>query len=452
MPYIVNQLGRTTPPSWPVRLNTRLPPPIFAALPTVGQVNIVTGVAQTQASGSTGALVRYGASGVAWYGDGSTPARSLFTGLSSGTEYTAVAIVIDSSGRNANRNPLDADNVDANRTFQLRFDSSNQANFIPFNTAVSAFSTTLTGVTSSPSALSVLGGRVKNGVASVWLNGKSASSTITGTPQAIVAAQNVAIGAIARPVSVSQNFAGDIYATLIYNVSLPDDVLIEGGLRPWGVYFAPYQRRIYFYAGAGGGTTYTASYDESFSLSDTLSSIATFGCVLNETMALTDQEQAPTTYPATFASIFSLIDDYTSAIGSTTLTGIYDESISLGDSIIATMTTLATCVESMPITDSFGAVATYIATLQDSVSLQDDVVQDGAILADVIYSISLGESTSSLAQFVSSYVESFTLDSTFAAAATLGTTVEETMSLQATFTATIPSVGGTVSETTFIWC
>ncbi len=151
--------------------------------------------------------------------DNTVNRRRNFTGITTTTAYTVASVVIDSTGRGFIRNPLDSDTAsNPNRKFQLRFNASNFAEFIAFNTTPSAF--TATGsVVSSGTDPSVLVGVVgEDKVARVYLNGVAGgTSTITGTVATLSAGNLGICGTLA---AATQNFLGEIYLTAIWNRAL----------------------------------------------------------------------------------------------------------------------------------------------------------------------------------------------------------------------------------------
>ncbi len=242
-----------------------------------------------------------------------------------------------------------------------------------------------------------------------------------------------------------------VYAVIPFNRVLADSEAIALSACPWYL-FAPDPRRLYFDAGAGGGSTFTAAYDETISLQDSISSSATMNTGVTETITLSDQDQGLGVFSAAFLSTINLLDEYLGTSGGSVFTGFYDETFTLSDSLVSTIIAAAQCLESITLQDSISSVTTFIASLQESIALQDSYTLDTAILRDCVETISLGDSIQALSSFVTDYVESLSLQDSISANQQTSADINETISLQSSFSATVPGSGGTVSETIYIWC
>jgi hypothetical protein len=243
-------------PSGPVSLSANLPKPVFFVLPSVGLINLANNRLPLGTGGTPEAQRRAGPYGVAAYGAGAN--RSMYNGVATTrSDYTAIVVVRDFSDRSVNRSPIDADNVDSNRCFQLRFDAAACANFIPFDTVGATYSVTTENASLEfGPQLSTMAGRVWGTDASVFLNGRkhtSGAKTITGTPLGVVSGQYVSIGANSRASTPTQAFTGDIYAAMILDGAVSDPELIAITQDPWGRLLRPGHRTFFFTP--GGGTT-----------------------------------------------------------------------------------------------------------------------------------------------------------------------------------------------------
>lgn len=163
-----------------------------------------------------------------------------WTGITGTAAYTAMAVVKDSAGRGAIRNPFDSDDTNAGgaaRNFQLRFDATNVATFIAFNTTQSAF-TSSTTATSSDNGLSVICGRVTDSKAvNVFLNGVSGSTaTLTGSTAALASTERLAVGGANKPTASGVPFLGEIYACFFWNRALSDTEIRSLSQNPWQIF------------------------------------------------------------------------------------------------------------------------------------------------------------------------------------------------------------------------
>lgn len=141
--------------------------------------NVMTGVLSTSTTippvvGSLGGLARDF--------DGATSSRFLDNAVSAipdGTDYTVWSLCIP-RGSGLTQNVVDSDGFAGARRFQLRVNTSNQFEFIAFNTAEAPF--IATGSTVALGTLVSIGGTVRGTVVTVWGNGVPVgSTTLTGT-------------------------------------------------------------------------------------------------------------------------------------------------------------------------------------------------------------------------------------------------------------------------------
>jgi hypothetical protein len=209
-------------------------------------------------TGSGGITYGVGPFGKRISSSGSLAGYRSFTGKASTAQYTVAAVVLDSAGRGAFRNPIDSDDSNGSpRFFQLRFNTSNQAEFIPFNTGGTPFTTT-GSTASSATGLSVILASVDSAQAArVYLNGKleGGPSTITGSVQTIAATNRIAIGNTNTTTSGNQPFTGDIYGGFFWNRCLTASEILSFSQNPWQL-FASLPRRIWA-PSTTSGTSYT---------------------------------------------------------------------------------------------------------------------------------------------------------------------------------------------------
>ena len=225
----------------------------FVYVPPLGRVSLASPATWFGANGS-GLLGRAGPSGSAVYSSGATNAER-WTGIETGSDFTIIALVLDSSGRGSNRSPIDADNNSTvGRNWQFRLGTGNQLQFFVFNTSLSSFGTGPTAVTSATDP-SVLVGRVSNGVVNSWLNGIGGTpTTITGTQQTLTASELLGVGGrVDSGGAVSQFFGGNIYGVFVIAGALPEG-LIQSFVSPdkvWAWAFEPREIQVFVPAGAG---------------------------------------------------------------------------------------------------------------------------------------------------------------------------------------------------------
>lgn len=285
----------------------------------------------------------------------------------------------------------------------------------------------------------------------IWINGQPYAYTVT--QNTILNPQNFSTTTAYVNSRGRASLWGNslVHSVGLLNAEVPDSLCRDISGNAALLYES--DRRLFFFDDAvGGGTVHTGTYSESISLSDSLSSNASFTSGYADSITLTDQEAGPTTYNATLTDAISLIDDYQASTGGSIRIGLYDETITLSDSCLATLITAATYQDSITLTDSLSSAGIFISSLQDSITLTDSNLQDSNKLGSYDETISLQDSTTSIATFIATYVESITLGDSVSSQATLGVTIDETMTMQYSVTATIPGTGGTVSETVNIWC
>ena len=231
----------------------------FVYVPSLGRVSLASPATWFGANGS-GLLGRTGPSGSAVYSSGATNAER-WTGIETGSDFTIIALVLDSSGRGSNRSPIDADNNSTvGRNWQFRLGTTNRLEFFVFNTSISVFGTGPTAVTSATDP-SVLVGRVANGVVNSWLNGIGGTpTTITGTQQTLTAAELLGVGGrVDSGGAVSQFFGGNIYGLFVVAGALPDG-LIQSFVSPdkvWAWAFEPREIQVFVPASGGANNTLT---------------------------------------------------------------------------------------------------------------------------------------------------------------------------------------------------
>jgi hypothetical protein len=160
------------------------------------------------------------------------------------------------NGSAAIRIPIDCDDGGSARIFQLRFNSSNQPDFIPFNTGGSTFAAT--GSAAAPTIRPVLLlGRVSGTSVSVWLDGvQVGSNTLTGTAATVGQASTTVT--IAAGHNGGSNFGGLIYLAGHAARAWSDAEIVSVSANPWQL-FAPQQRRLWVGAAAGGARTISAT-------------------------------------------------------------------------------------------------------------------------------------------------------------------------------------------------
>ena len=216
----------------------------FCYIPPLGRASLAINAAFVDRR-NLGLFSRSGVSGGAVYSSGSVNAER-WTGVETGTDFTVIAIVLDSAGRGVIRSPIDADNSSTTgRNWQLRFGTTDQLEFIVFNTALATFGVGPT-IASSAADPSVMVGRVSGNVVNSWLNGVGGTpTTITGTQQTLTASELFGVGGrVGNTGSVSQFFGGDIYGLFVIAGALPE-ALIQSFTSPdkvWAWAFEP--RRI----------------------------------------------------------------------------------------------------------------------------------------------------------------------------------------------------------------
>lgn len=209
-------------------------------------------------SGGSGALTILGGSPVGSNGLlGTTGTRARFVGSLVGSDYTLVAVATGGSF-GSNDNLVGAD-PNPPRHFQLRVSSiSGRFDFIRFNAAGSAFTATTTAsvdparpyvvvaTTNSSGAMSVYAGNIGGAVS-------SASATITGTPSALLATEQIAFGERGESTLI---FSGVMYLGAALQSSVGPGAAAEIIRNPWAL-IEP--RRILVPVSAGGATSHDAT-------------------------------------------------------------------------------------------------------------------------------------------------------------------------------------------------
>ena len=159
--------------------------------------------------------------GMARVFNGATSSRSLdntVQALPDGTDYTVWARCIPTVG-GVLQSPLDSDDQAGVRMFQLRFNASNQFEFVAFNTAISAFTAT-SSTTMQLNRVASIAGSVRGTAVSVWANGLNAgSATLTGTLES-----SASIIMIGRRLTGAgpQQFTGNILVAARWNRALTE--------------------------------------------------------------------------------------------------------------------------------------------------------------------------------------------------------------------------------------
>lgn len=190
--------------------------------------------------GSSGVSMGVGPFGQRISGNAGTAGNYRYwTGLTTAPEYTVLAVVLDSAGRGTSRNPFDSDDSNNSvRNFQLRFNASNQPEFIPFNTG--ATPVVVTGTTaSSASGLSVIAASVDaSKVARVYLNGVTSGGTATlvGAVATLAPTHRLAVGGSNNPISSGTPFKGDIYGCFFFNRALSAAEHASIAANPWQLF------------------------------------------------------------------------------------------------------------------------------------------------------------------------------------------------------------------------
>lgn len=209
-------------------------------------------------SGGTGLTLRTPRQGGLAVGATGTGGRN-WTGVSTGADYTFLAVVDFYASGTANHAILDSDSTTAGlRTFQFRVDSVlDGVQLTVFNTSGSVFSAS--GATSLYDlGPVVVAGRVRGTELTAWLNGRiDATATLTGTPRSLDATKLLWLANTGR--SQTTPNLNDILAAEVFDGAMSDAFLssIRTPADYYSTLFAP--RSIWVpVSAATGGYTLTA--------------------------------------------------------------------------------------------------------------------------------------------------------------------------------------------------
>lgn len=163
-----------------------------------------------------------------------------FTPKSTGSVFTVFAIVTDRF-KGTTRNPFDSDDQGSvGRVFQLRFESSNVANFIPFDTGGSPYFSSTSNTAPSEGLSMIAGVMAAGGVASSYLNGQVGPTTNVGTPRFIDGTRTICVGNFNDPSTANlSSFQGDIYLCGLIKGTVTKAELDSLYANPWQLFEAP---------------------------------------------------------------------------------------------------------------------------------------------------------------------------------------------------------------------
>jgi len=215
-----------------------------------------------------------------------------------GTEYTLVAVASLSTlgivngligyqyGSTA---PVPTSRV----CFQFRVGTSNNVEFIRFNTSFSAFAATSSTVLTA-NRLYVLAAVTIGNNLSVYVDGSlTGTATITGTPTSITDANypvvSTGISYITHnnsETSSDARFKGTLFLTAVYNKAISDQSLAEIGKNPWQL-FTPAPRRFYLIPSSGGAASYTSTFSLDSFIQKSFSQTTTLDALLQATFSST---------------------------------------------------------------------------------------------------------------------------------------------------------------------
>lgn len=269
-----------------------------------------------------------------------------------GTEYTIISINSGKQASGSNYNFVAVDDGGSNRCWQNRINSSNQFQFIPFDTGGSTYSATSTTTLSTSDNDNgwVQLVTVKDLAASIWKDGvKLASSTIAGTPKG----PSINIKVNARD-SAGTDVAFSAYSLIIIMKSgLLDGEAYELSLFPYHI-FSPQTTNLYVEATASGTGVGTASF--SFTATGTGASTAASAGSATVTFGATG------TGTGTFATSGSATVTFTpSAVGTAVSQGAGTATLTFTASGVGTSTTSGEGAGTADVTFAASAVGTSTA-------------------------------------------------------------------------------------------
>ncbi len=188
---------------------------------------------------------------------GASNKKRIWLGQTHGPNYTLVAVIRDSVGRDTTRNFFDADSLaigSESRIWQFRVQSSNALYAEIFNSSGSNFNVTASVTTPSDRAI-VVCARVSGTEITLWSEGALVGTgSLSGTAKAMTTADYVAVGNFCG--YADQPFLGDIFGTWIVDGALSDAVLksLRSPQDAWQLFTTP--RRAVFPASSVGGSPF----------------------------------------------------------------------------------------------------------------------------------------------------------------------------------------------------